>query len=63
MQIWVAFYFSDMFGSSLGQGGSESVNIAGATLGIHQLCTLLMGLCHMFHNSMFANMGLGCPAV
>lgn len=63
MQIWIAFYFCDMFGSSLGQGGSESVNITGITLGIHQLCTLLMGLCHMFYNSMFANMGLGCLVV
>lgn len=60
MQIRMTFYFSDMFGSSLGQGSSESVNIVGITLGIHQLCTLLMGLCHMFYNSMFASMGLGC---
>lgn len=29
MQIWMPFYFSDVFGSSPGQGGSESVNIMG----------------------------------
>ena len=63
MQIWMTFYFSDIFGSSLGQGGRKSVNITGSTLGIHQLCTKLMGLCHMFHNSMFANTGLGCLVV
>lgn len=63
MQIWMTFYFSDMFGSSLGQGGSESVNITGPMLGIHQLCTQLMGLCHMFHNGMFANMRLGCLVI
>lgn len=63
MQIWMTFYFSDMFGSGLGQGGSESVNITGTTLGIYQLCILLMGLCHMFHNNMFPNMGLDCLVV
>lgn len=52
-----------MFGSSLGQSGSESVNITGPTLRVHQLCTLLMGLGHVFHNSMFANMELGCLLV
>lgn len=59
----MAFHFSDMFGSSLGQGGSESVNITDPTLGVHQLCTLLMGLGHMFHSGMFANMDLGCLVV
>lgn len=58
-----SLYFSDMFESSLGQGGSESVNITSGTLGIHQLCTLLMDLRHMFHDSVFANMALGCRAV
>lgn len=63
MQIWMAFYFSDKFGSSLRQGGSESVNITCLTPGVHQLCTLLMGLGHMFHNSMFPHVDLGCLVV
>ena len=59
----MAFHFPDMFGGSLGQGGSESVDFPGPTLGVHQLCTLLMGLSHMFHNGVFANMDLGCLVV
>lgn len=57
------FYFPDTFGSSLGQGGSESVNVMGTTLGILQLCTQFMDLCRMFRNSMFVDVGLGCLVV
>lgn len=39
----VTFYCSVKFSSYPEPGGSDSVNIIGATLGTRHLCTLLMG--------------------